>query len=79
MSRDDEEALHRVHEVAHDQRNALMATWFRFQATRRESRRLREEHQAARAVLRATIAEWQARRAGAGSASVAPAATVAGS
>jgi len=79
MSRDDEAALHRVLQTAHDQRNALLVTWFRFQATQRESRRLREEHQAARAVVRCTIAEWQARRAGGGSASVAPAVTVAGS
>ena len=78
MSRDDGEALHRVFEVAHDVRNALMVTWFQFQAVQRESRRLREEHQAARAVVRSTIAAWQTRRAGAGSASVAPAAKVAG-
>jgi len=62
MSKDDEEVLHRVHEAAHDQRNVLMVTWFQFQAVMRESRRLREEHQAARAAVRATIEEWRPRR-----------------
>jgi len=62
MSKDDEEVLHRVHEAAHDQRNVLMVTWFQFQAVMRESRRLREEHQAARAAVRATIEEWRSRR-----------------